>query len=213
MLSYFYAYSIWPHYVSCAFIKHFYLVFRKANIKYHLLKPSEQELRTQSWIMFILTYFDDHLFQWMVDGLHGLSGQCVTADVAAVSRNAHAAAPIQHHSMAVPSVKGKASRSWRVILSAQVRHKIPIHPLISGQKRFRCTQTKYIKYDATYFALFVPPPLRVSLSHISHAVSITYLTHPLMHLFVSIRSSAISFTVRSSVLVLCGSGWPVDRVE
>lgn len=56
----------------------------------------------------------------MVDGRHGQSGQCVTAAVAVVTRNAHGAVLTQRHSMAVPSVKGKASRSYRVILSAQV---------------------------------------------------------------------------------------------
>lgn len=139
----------------------------------------------------------------MVDGQHGQSGQCATAAAAVVSRNAHAAAPIQRHSMAVPSVKGKASRSWHVILSAQVRHKITTHPHISGQKGLRYTQTKFIKCDATLCLHISPclclhPYVCVSLPHISRR-----LNHPLMHLFVFIFSFAISFTVRSSVLFCC----------
>lgn len=54
------------------------------------------------------------------DGPRGPNGPCATAAAAAVSRNARAAAPTPPRSTAAPSVKVKASRSWRVILSAQV---------------------------------------------------------------------------------------------
>lgn len=140
----------------------------------------------------------------MVDGRHGQSGQCVTAAVAVVSRNAHAAVPTQPHSTVAPSVKGKESRNWRVILSAQVWHKITIHPLRSGWKGYRCTKTKYIKYDTTLslhisLCLCLHPYVCVSLPHMSCCLN-HVSTHPLMHLFVFIFSFAISLTLPSSVL-------------
>lgn len=54
------------------------------------------------------------------DGRRGPNGPCATAAVVAASRNARAAAPTPPRSTVAPSVKVKASRSWRVILSAQV---------------------------------------------------------------------------------------------
>lgn len=129
-----------------------------------------------------------------MDGRHGQSGQCVTAAVAVVTRNVHAAVPTQPHSTAAPSVKGKASRSWRVILSAQVRQKITINPFRRGWKVYRCTP-RYMKLKTlvfAYFALFVPPPLSVFLSHMS---SNPISTHPIVLLsIVFIFPFAISFT-------------------
>lgn len=57
----------------------------------------------------------------MVVGPRGQSGQCVTAAAAAGIRSALEAVPIRRHSTAAQSVKGKASRNWRVTLCAQVQ--------------------------------------------------------------------------------------------
>lgn len=60
-----------------------------------------------------------------------------------------------------------------------------------------------------YFALFVPPPLRVCLSP-----TCLEITSPLTRSFVSIllMCHPIHSSPRQSCL-LCGSGWPLDRVE
>lgn len=74
----------------------------------------------------------------MADGRRGRSGPSATAAAAAATRSVHAAAPTRLLSTAAPSVKARASRSWRAILSAQVRRenkKTTIRPLRSGWER------------------------------------------------------------------------------
>lgn len=198
----------------CQFGKHF-VTCLKMLYKWLFCKAEKTNKNRSEWYFNMFYY---HVFQWMVDGRHGQSGQCVTAAVAVVSRNAHAAVPTLPHSMAAPSVKGKASRSWRVILSAQVWQKITIHPLRGGWKGYRCTETKYIKYDTNLclhisLCLCLHPYVCVSLSHISSAVKITYpLTHSCTCLSSSSHLPFHSLCPHLSCL-LCGSGWPVDRVE
>lgn len=135
----------------------------------------------------------------MVDGQHGQSGQCATAVAAVVTRNAHAAAPTPPHSTVAPSVKGKASRSWRVILSAQVWHKITIHPLTGGWKRYWCTKNGI--HNMIHVCIFrsvcasTLTCVCVSLPHISQ------ITYPLTHSCTRfVFSFAISFTLPSPVL-------------
>lgn len=56
----------------------------------------------------------------MAPGQHGQSGRCVTVAVAEATRSARGAAPTQHRSTGVPSVTGKAFRSWHATHYAQV---------------------------------------------------------------------------------------------
>lgn len=143
--------------------------------------------------------FYSRVFQWTVAGRRGQSGRCATVAVDVGTRNARGAAPTRHHSTAAPSVKGKASRSWRVIHCAQVRHKITIRPLISGRKGFRCTELNTISEMCCNFW--------VCIFHSFHTVSFspTYPPPPRPHTH-SHAHAPIVFTVPSSVCCVVVDG-------
>lgn len=146
------------------------------------------------------------VFQWMVDGQHGQSGQCATAVAAVVTRNAHAAAPTPPHSTVAPSVKGKASRSWRVILSAQVWHKITIHPLTGGWKRYWCTKNGI--HNMIHVCIFrsvcasTLTCVCLSPTYLSNHIS----THPLMHSFCLLICHFIHSTLARPVCCVVVDG-------
>lgn len=98
-------------------------------------------------------------------------------------------------------MKGKASRSWRVILSAQVWHNITIRPLFSsGQKGFECTKMKY-KENMMQLVVCISRSICasalmcVSLPHVSHCLN-HVSAHPLAR-FVLI------FRIRHFIHLVC----------
>lgn len=119
----------------------------------------------------------------MVGGQHGRSGQCATAVVVVVTRNALAAVPTLRLSTVVPSVMGKASRNCPVILSAQVCSDVTGCPFIGGYG-FRCTATTSLKcFSSTCAYLLVPP-----CSCVSNLTASNHCPNPLTHLSPSSQS-------------------------
>lgn len=111
-------------------------------------------------------------------GQHGLSGQCVTAVADVVTRNGPAAVPTLPHSTEAQSVKDRASKSYRVTLSAQVWQQEKYTHLLKGCKGFSCTKAYCIKWCNLSLHI-VSPRLHVPIL----TVSISYtLTHSCTHL-------------------------------